>query len=133
MLFKIMCYLLLRWLKVGILNWTIPLVDSREMARIPRNQPEFHIIHCVHLRGIQQLRGPDFTQFWPPPPLELTSVVILHIKMYLILISIMGKFTHFKLSMTIRFKSIEFNSSQCNFISVLPPITLHNSMKYFLK
>ena len=27
---------------------------------------------------IQQLHGPIFAQFWPPPPLEWTSVDILH-------------------------------------------------------
>ena len=30
------------------------------------------------LGGIQQLRRPNFTQFWPPTPLEWTIVDILH-------------------------------------------------------
>ena len=30
------------------------------------------------LGGIQQLRGPNFDLFWPPPPLEWTRVDILH-------------------------------------------------------
>ena len=33
---------------------------------------------------IQQLRGLNFTQFWPPPPLEWTIVDILHDTQYFV-------------------------------------------------
>ena len=45
--------LLLRQLKVRILNWPIPMADSAGSARIPLIYGQFLII-CVHYNGIGQ-------------------------------------------------------------------------------
>ena len=51
--------------------------NNGKMQASKKNPPNVHSVFTP-LGGIQQLRGPILTQFWPPPPLEWTSMDILH-------------------------------------------------------
>ena len=60
---------------IRLKNYFHPILYLRWMAKVLRKSVK---ALDFTLGGIQQLRGSILTQFWPPPPLEWTSVDILH-------------------------------------------------------